>query len=85
MKVQSEGKLVLEIDEDKIREASQDESMYRFEMLKETTKTATLMEVSVADHRELRDMIADNKTLLVRIAMGMSILLTIILGTTVVV
>ncbi len=67
MKVQSEGKLVIELDEAKIKADSEDETRYRFEMLKQTTKTATLMEVSVDDHREIRQLIIDNKTLLVRI------------------
>ena len=46
MKVKSEGKLVIELDEERIARVSNGDP-WRFEMLKQATKTATLTEVSI--------------------------------------
>lgn len=84
MKLSSEGKVVLEIDEDHIRKVSNGDP-WRAEMLRQTTKSATLLEVSCDDHRELRQMLVANGKTLARIAIGMGILLSTILGATVVI
>jgi len=84
MKVKSDGKLEITIDEERIRKISNG-NPWNFEVLKQLTKTATLMEVSCDDHRELRRMISENKTLLVRIAVVLGILASSVLGYSVVV
>jgi hypothetical protein len=83
MKLASEGKVTLEIDEELIDRVSEGDA-WRAEMLKQTTKTATLMEVSQRDHIELRTLIVDNKVTLARVAAAIGILLSLLLGTTVV-
>jgi len=84
VKLDSEGKVTLEIDEARITRVS-DGDAWKFEMLKQNTKTATYMEVAYDDHRELRQMVIENKILLVRIASAIGILLTLLIGTAVVV
>lgn len=72
-------RVVLELDETKIKRASNGDE-WKFEMLKQATKTATLMEVSCDDHRELRQMIIDNKATLARIAVAVGVILSILTG-----
>ena len=84
MKVKSEGRLEIVLDEEHIHKVSNGDP-WRAEMLKQTTKTATLMEVSCDDHREIRQMLIDNGKTLARIAVSVGIILSILAGVTVVV
>jgi hypothetical protein len=84
MKLSSEGRVVLELDEGHLKKISNG-SEYDFEMLKQVTKTATLMEVACNDHIEIRQMLMDNSKLLVKVATTVGILLALLTGTTVVI
>ena len=83
MKVKSEGKLEIVIDEERIAKVSNGDP-WRFEMLKQATTTATLMGVSVSDHIEIKRMLVDNAKTLAKIAVGVGVLLSILTGATVV-
>jgi hypothetical protein len=84
MKLQSEGKTVLEIDEDKIKKVSNGDG-WKYEMLKQMTKVATLMEVSCTDHREIKLMLSDNAKVLAKIATVTGVLLALLTGAAVVI
>lgn len=84
MKVKSDGKLEIVLDEDHIRKQCSGDP-YKFESLKQLTKVATLMEVSVQDHVEIRQMLVANGKTLAYIATATGILLSLLFGVTVVV
>ena len=84
MNVKSEGKLEIVLDEEHIHKVS-DGDPWRFDMLKQATRTATFLEVSCDDHREIRQMLIDNGKTLAKIAVSVGIILSILAGVTVVV
>lgn len=84
MKLKSDGRVELELDEEAIRRAAGDDA-YKFEMLKQVTKMATLVEVSMDDHRTMLQILVDNKVTLARIAVATGTILSILTGVTVMV
>lgn len=58
MKIASEGKLTLETGEiEELQAAAKDDTLYRYKMLENSTKTVVLLEEGSKDHREMRSLL----------------------------
>ncbi len=85
MKLASEGKVTLEIDEEEARKAASDPELWRLEMLKAALKNVELNERLCDDHTRMDRKLDDNGKTLAKIAVALGILLSILTGASVVI